>query len=97
MTLHLKKCLDLAQRKVFAIAQCNQLVKCAEQFISIAKYFSLIQAFAYASDNLRKEMERVDVLQDIRLSIGDEYHVKLVKGLVDIANIVLLNSCMLCA
>lgn len=41
-------------------------------------------------------MERVDVLQDVGLAVGDENHVQLVQGLVDEANVVLLDGGMLC-
>ena len=42
-------------------------------------------------------MQRVNVLQDIRLSVGDEDHVKFVEWLVDITNVVLLHGSVLCA
>lgn len=37
-------------------------------------------------------MQRVDVLQDVRLPVGDEDHVKFVEWLIDIAHVVLLHG-----
>ena len=37
-------------------------------------------------------MERVDVLEDVGLAVGNEDHVQLVERLVDEANVVLLDS-----
>lgn len=37
-------------------------------------------------------MEAVDILQDVRLPVGDENDVKLVQGLVDEAHIILLDG-----
>ncbi len=40
-------------------------------------------------------MQRVDVLQDVGLPVGNENHVKFVERLIDIANVVLLNGSVL--
>lgn len=97
MGLHLEECLDLADGQVLAVTQGDQLVESAEQFVGISEDFALIQTLACAGDHLGEEMERVDVLQDVGLAVGDEDHVQLVEGLVDEANIVLLDGGMLCA
>ena len=40
-------------------------------------------------------MQRVNVLQDVGLEVRDEHHVELVERLVDKADIVLLDRCVL--
>lgn len=97
MGLHLEESLDLADGQVLPVAQSDQLVESAEQFVGISEDFALIQTLACAGDHLGKEMERVDVLQDVGLAVRDEDHIQLVQGLVDEADIVLLNGGMLCA
>lgn len=37
-------------------------------------------------------MQRVDVLQNVRLQVGNEDHVQLIEGLVDVAHVVLLGD-----
>lgn len=40
-------------------------------------------------------MERIDVLEDIGLAVGDEDHVELVQWLIHKSNIILFNCSML--
>ena len=95
MGLHLEESLDLADGQVLAVAQGDQLIESAEQFVGISEDFALVQTLACAGDHLGKEMERVDVLQNVGLAVGDEDHVQLVQGLVDKADVVLLDRGML--
>lgn len=95
MTLHLEEGSDLANRQVFAVAEGDNLVKGAEQLVCILENLSLVQSPAGAGNNLGKEVERVDVLQDVGLAVGNEHHVELVERLVNESHIVLLNSSML--
>ena len=97
MAFHFKKGLDLAQGQVLPVAQSNKLIEGAEQLVGISKNLSLIQAFADARYNLGKKVQRVDILQDVGLPIRDENHVEFVEWLIDIANVILLHGCMLCA
>lgn len=93
--LHLKERLDLSKGEVLPVAQCDQFVKGAEQLKGVFEDFSLVQAAADAGNNLRKQVERVNVLENIALTVGDEDHVELVQRLVDVADIVLLDCGML--
>ena len=95
MTFHLQKCLDLTDRQVLSVTQCDKLVEGRKKLVCILQDFPLIQGLAGAGNDLGEEVQRVDVLEDIRLAVGDEDHVKLIEGLVDEAHIVLLNSRML--
>ena len=95
MTLHLQECLDLADCKIFPIPLGDQLVKGAEKFVGILKNLPLIQCLACAGDDLCEKVERVDVLEDVGLSVGDENHVQFVERLVNKADIILLYGCML--
>ena len=92
MTFHLEKRLNLAERQVLSITQSNKLIEGAEQFVGISKNLPLVQGSANARHDLRKKMQRIDVLQDVRLPVGDEDHVKFVEWLVDIAHVVLLHG-----
>lgn len=95
VAFHVKEGLDLADSQIFPISQSNQFIECAEQFVCIADNLPLIQALAGAGDNLGEQMQRINVLENIGLTVGNEHHVKLVQGLVDKSNIVLLNGRML--
>lgn len=95
MTLHVQEGLDLAQCKVLAVSQSDQLVKGTEQLECVAQDLPLVQAPAYARDNLSEKVKGVDVLEDVRLAVGDQDHVQLVQWLVDEADVVLLDSRML--
>lgn len=92
MRLHLKEGLDLADGQVLPVTKGHQLVKGAEKFVGILDNLPLVEALACAGDNLREQVEGVDVLEDVRLSVGDEDHVELIERLVDKAHIVLLNG-----
>ncbi len=91
MTLHLQECLDLADCQVLPVAQRDQLVEGAEQFIGIFEDLSLLQALASVGDHLGEEVQGIDVLEDVGLAVGDEHHIELIQGLVDEADIILLN------
>lgn len=92
MGLHFEEGLDLADCEVFPVAKGDQLVKGAEQLVGILQDFSLVQTLACAGDDLGKQMQGVNVLQDVGLPVRDEDHVKLVKGLVDKSDVVLLDG-----
>jgi hypothetical protein len=92
MTLHLQEGLDLRERKVLSVTQRDQLVVCAQQLEGIAEDFSLIQALADACGDLGKEMQTVNVLENVRLAVGDENNVQLIQWLVYESHVVLLNG-----
>lgn len=92
MTLHIKERPDLAERQILTVPQSHQLVKGAEQLVGIPENFPLIQALTRASDNLSEEMERINILQDVGLAVGDEDHVELVEGLIDKSDVILLDG-----
>lgn len=92
MALHVEKRLDLAHRQVLAVSERHQLVECAEKLVGVSQNLPLVESLAGAGDHLRKQVQRVDVLQDVGLAVGDKNHVKLVKGLVNEADIVLLDG-----
>ena len=92
MRLHLEERPDLADGQVLAVAEGNNLVKGAEELVGISENLALVEGLAGAGDNLGKQVERVDVLQNVGLAVGDEHHVELVERLVNESHIVLLNS-----
>lgn len=92
MTLHLQECLDLGQREVLPVAQGHQLIKCAEQFKSIAENLPLVQALADTGGHLGEQVQTVDVLEDVGLAVGDEDDVQFVQWLVYEADVVLFDG-----
>lgn len=65
MTLHLQEGLDLRKREVLSVTQSHQLVVCAQQLERIAENLSLIQALTNARGYLGKEVQTVDVLENV--------------------------------
>jgi hypothetical protein len=76
--LHLQEGLDLTDGQVLPVTQGDQLVKGAKKFVGISHNLALVEALAGARDNLGKEVEGVNVLQDVGLAVRDEDHVELV-------------------
>ena len=97
MTLHLQECLDLADGQILPVTQSDQLVEGAEEFVGISEDLALVQALASASNDLGEKVKRVDILENVGLLVGDEHHVKLIQGLIDKSNIVLLDGSVLCS
>src|SRR5436190_120832 len=91
MALHLEKRLDLTNGQVLAVPEGDELVEGAEDVEGMLENLALVQAFAYAADDLGEEVERIDVLENVGLLVGDENHVELVQGLVDKSDVVLLD------
>jgi hypothetical protein len=97
VTLHLEERLDLANRQVLPVPKGNELVEGAKDIEGMLENLALIQALTYAADDLGEEVERVDVLEDVGLLVGDEHHVELVERLVDESDVVLLDRGVLSA
>lgn len=95
MTFHLEEGLDLAKGQVLPVSERDQLVKGAKEIVGIAEDFPFIKALACTRDHLGKEVQGVDVLEDVGLLVRDEDHVELVKGLVDKSDVVLFDRGML--
>lgn len=95
MTLHLQEGFDLRQRQVLPITQCHQLIECAEQLEGISQNLSLVQALANAGSHLSKQMQTVDILEDIGLAVGDQDDVQFIQRLVHEAHVVLLHGSVL--
>lgn len=92
MTLHLEESLDLADGEVLPVSERHQLVKGTDQFEGIAEDLPFVEALAGAGDDLGEQVQRVNVLEDVGLLVGDEHHVQLVQRLVDKSDIVLLDG-----
>lgn len=92
MTLHLEEGLDLADGQVLAVSKRHQLIEGAEKLVGILQNLSLVEALACAGHNLSEQVQGIDVLEDIGLTVGNEYHVKLVQRLIDEAHIVLFDG-----
>lgn len=97
MTLHLQERPDLAYGEVFPIPERNQLIESADELIRISKNLPLVEASAGAGHDLGEQVQRIDVLQNVGLLVGDKHHVQLIQRLVNESDIVLLNGRMLCA
>jgi hypothetical protein len=95
VTLHLEKSPNLVDGQVLAVPERHNLVKGAQQVVGVVEDAALVDALARARHDLRKEVQQVNVLEDVGLPVGDEHHVKLVEGLVDEADVVLLHRCVL--
>lgn len=96
MTLHLQKRLNLTDGEILPIPKRDQLIEGAEEIEGMFEDLALVQALANAANYLGEEVERVNVLEDVRLFVRNEHHVKLIKGLVDESDIVLLDCRVLC-
>jgi hypothetical protein len=92
VAFHFQECLDLAEGKILPVPESHQLIKGAQQLKGIPHDLALIQTLADACRDLCEQVEAVDILQDVRLPVGDENDVKFVQGLVDEAHIVLLDG-----
>lgn len=92
VALHLHKRLDLAHGQVLAVALRHQLVERAQQLKGIARDLALVERLAQPCHHLREEVQRVDVLQNVGLEVRDKNHVQLIEGLVDEADVVLLDG-----
>jgi hypothetical protein len=92
MALHFQEGLDLGNGKILSVTQCHQLVVCAQQLEGIADNLSFVQALADACGYLRKQMQTVDVLENVRLAVGDQDNVQLIQWLVNESYVVLLDS-----
>ena len=75
MTLHLQERLDLTDGQVLPVAEGNNLVKGAEDIKGMSEDLALVQGLAYAADYLGEEVQRVNVLENVGLLVGDEHHV----------------------
>jgi len=75
VALHLEECLDLADGQVLAISESYQLIEGTQKVVGMSKNFSFIQALACAGDDLGEEVERIYVLENVGLLVGDEDHV----------------------
>ena len=91
MTLHLQEGLDLADGEVLPVSERHELVKGADKLKGISEDLAFVEALAGAGDDLGEQVQRVDVLEDVGLLVGDEHHVQLVQRLVDEADVVLLD------
>lgn len=78
VTLHLQESLDLGQGEVLPVSQSHQFIECTQEFEGIAEDLALVQALANAGSDLRKEVKTVNVLKDVRLTVGDENDVQLI-------------------
>lgn len=65
MTLHVKECLDLTDGKIFAVPEGHELIKGTEQFVGILDDLALIEALAGARNYLCKQVQGVDILQNV--------------------------------
>lgn len=92
MTLHLQEGLDLRQRQVLSVPQRHQFIERTQQLKGIAQNLPLVQALADAGGHLGKQVETVDILKDVRLTVGDQDDVQFVQWLVYEAHIVLLDG-----
>jgi hypothetical protein len=65
VALHLQEGLDLGKRKILSVTQRHQLIVCAQQLEGIAENLSLIQALANARSYLGKEVQTIDILENV--------------------------------
>ena len=77
MALHLQKRLDLIQSQVLPVAHGDKFIECAQQLKRVLKDLTLLQAFADATHHLSKKVKRIDVLENVRLTVGNQNHVEL--------------------
>lgn len=92
VTLHLQESLDLRQRQVLPVAQRHQLIECAQQLEGIAGDLPLVQGLANAGGHLGKQVQAVDVLENVRLTVGDQDDVQFIQWLVHEADVVLFDG-----
>ena len=98
MTLHLEDILDLRQRQILLVPKTDNFIKRTQQFKRIPQNLPFIQRSpTNAADDLREEMQRINVLEDVGALGGDEDHVHFLEGLVDVAHTLCLDRRVLCA
>ena len=75
MTVHFKHSADLRKSYVLSIAHGDDLIKSFKNFKAREKNLLLIKRMTSITDGARKEMQRVNVLENVRVLGRDEYHV----------------------
>lgn len=87
MTFHFHDVADAVQVHLFAVAHTDYLVEAAQDFKAPGEHLGLCQApSAEIASHSREKMERVDILEDIALPIGENDEPEIIEGLVDIAD-----------
>lgn len=87
MTLHLQHTPNLHQINHLPIPQTHNLIKRAKQLKAILQYLPLVRAPAHVRHDAREEVQRLDVLQDVRRFVRDEHDVEVLERLVDVAHV----------
>lgn len=86
MRLHFCNGTDLSQRDVFSVSQGDDLVKHGDELECPVENFLFVDRAAIFGEGTGKEMERVNVLQDVGGLVGDEDHVEFFHGLIDVSD-----------
>ena len=85
--LHLEHTPDLHQINVFPITQAHDLVESTQQLKRLSLNLALLDALTQIRHHAGKEMQRIDVLEDVRRFVGDEEDVEIFERLVDITDL----------
>lgn len=96
MTLHLQYAPHLRQRHLLSVAQANDLIKCTKQIESVFEDFPFFCTSTHVRHNAGDQVQRLDVLKDIRGLVRDQEDVKLLQRLVDVSNLGSLDRRVLC-
>ena len=86
MTLHLQYVPHLDQRHLFSVAHTDDLIKCTEQIKSILEDFAFFCISAHIRHDAGDQMQRLNVLEDIRGLVRNQEDVQFLQRLVDISN-----------
>jgi len=86
VTLHLQYAAHLGQRHLLSVAQADDLVKCTEQIESVFEDFAFLCIPAHVRHDAGDQMQRLNVLKDIRGLVRDQEDVKFLQRLIYVSN-----------
>lgn len=95
MRLHLEDGSDLCEVDILPVSQGYDLVECTEKLKAVSKDGCFVKGSADVGSDAGEEMKGVDVLENVRVLVGDEDHIEVLKRLIDEANGVCLDGGML--
>jgi len=95
VTLHLQDTPHLHQVDLLPISHAHNLIECTQKLERVLQDLALVRTAAEVRHDTGEEMERVDVLQDIRCFVGYQQNIKIFQRLVHISYFGSLDGGML--
>ena len=95
MTLHFQDAFNLHEVDLLPPTQTYNLVERAEQLECMLRDFALLGGPAQIGHNAGKEVQGLDILENVGCLVGDEQDVEFFQRLVDIADVERFDRSML--